>query len=239
MEDSFKSKLKKSKTLRCFPKGTKLKMNCTSITLSGRRCTRKCIENQNHCWQHHIQTEIPEIVECAICIEEVSPFNQVTLDNCKHTFCKSCIYEWLCESTTTGESNSTCPCCRTEVQLYERVYANNFGVTVGLLSSVYVTNFNIDKLSESEKTVFKFFFHYHAQQLGLSDELEENLILMDTFKKIMFEMHNSSLSSVIAFNNKVTIKQKFLKYIKTHTYSDIRQGCNCICVINYVKNNFV
>jgi hypothetical protein len=52
--------------------------------------------------------EIQNCDGCPICFEQV-PDIPVTL-NCSHTFCTSCIYEWL------DRQQRTCPVCRDEIK---------------------------------------------------------------------------------------------------------------------------
>jgi hypothetical protein len=50
-----------------------------------------------------------EHINCSICFcEDISTSDSCMIDICNHTFCKSCIYEWL-------KINNICPLCRSEV----------------------------------------------------------------------------------------------------------------------------
>ena len=75
-------------------------VRCSAKTLTGKRCKNKC--SSGICWVHNK-------IKCGICLEETSK-NIITLD-CKHKFCKDCIYEWVVVS------NQTCPICRTDISI--------------------------------------------------------------------------------------------------------------------------
>jgi len=76
-------------------------MQCTSLTLTGRKC-RKPILLDGKCCVHHQQT-------CAICLENVLSINSKSTHrlNCGHSFHTPCIIRWY-------ETSNECPTCRAE-----------------------------------------------------------------------------------------------------------------------------
>ena len=47
---------------------------------------------------------------CTICLEELNDIIQ--LNDCSHSFCKSCIYDWF------NNGKNICPLCRTNINTY-------------------------------------------------------------------------------------------------------------------------
>jgi len=76
-------------------------MNCTSLTLNGRKCKRPALID-GKCCIHHAQT-------CAICLETVPSLNSTATRrlSCTHAFHTTCIMTWY-------ETSDECPVCRTE-----------------------------------------------------------------------------------------------------------------------------
>ena len=72
-------------------------MNCSSITLSGRKCKRIAVED-GKCAAHMKHT-------CTICFEETKSSDKRL--KCKHVFHPKCIMNWFVESME-------CPVCRME-----------------------------------------------------------------------------------------------------------------------------
>jgi|MDTC01.3.fsa_nt_gb hypothetical protein len=48
---------------------------------------------------------------CSICLQEYE-YNDMSMTNCHHFFCESCLKEWL-------QKNLSCPVCRTNCNGYE------------------------------------------------------------------------------------------------------------------------
>jgi len=70
-----------------------------------------CSKNKTH---EEIKNMVLNEVQndnCSICLDSIK--DQLTLENCKHSFCKNCISEWVITS-------KECPNCRTELTLNER-----------------------------------------------------------------------------------------------------------------------
>jgi hypothetical protein len=72
-------------------------MNCSSITLSGNKCTNKAVED-GKCIAHLSQT-------CAVCLEATKRTDKKL--KCKHIFHSKCIIKWF-------ETSIECPQCRME-----------------------------------------------------------------------------------------------------------------------------
>ena len=83
---------------------------CTANTkLSrGHRCTRKCQEGTDFCFQHSPLNKLDDKT-CSICLDDIK--DPMKMGGCTHVFCKSCITE------SVMHRNMNCPYCRTNVGL--------------------------------------------------------------------------------------------------------------------------
>ena len=45
---------------------------------------------------------------CSICLSEMNKNKMISLETCKHNFCKNCIKEW-------NKCSNTCPMCRQNI----------------------------------------------------------------------------------------------------------------------------
>ena len=72
-------------------------MNCSSIILTGRKCSRRAVQD-GKCSAHISQT-------CAVCLEETRKSDKKL--KCKHVFHSKCIIKWF-------EASIECPQCRME-----------------------------------------------------------------------------------------------------------------------------
>ncbi|KAG0622378.1 hypothetical protein M758_3G092800 [Ceratodon purpureus] len=55
---------------------------------------------------------------CCICCDVVK--NRVEVDACRHTFCRTCLLNWL-QFERKKYSRMSCPVCRTKIQKFRRV----------------------------------------------------------------------------------------------------------------------
>jgi len=100
---------------------------CTARTCTGTRCK---LSGTPLCHVHASPNE------CVICISKVTKLDQYQL-KCGHTFCESCILEWLID-------RDTCPCCRADVcdtVLKKRAF--DFGVDTNKLYKVYEVQYDL------------------------------------------------------------------------------------------------
>ena len=98
---------------------------CTAKTCSGKRCR---LTGSPFC---HVHTA------CAICLCQVEKENE-TLD-CGHTFCRTCIFEWLIEK-------KTCPCCRQTVDEFTKFRAVDKALCEGKLYKVTEVRYDLSSL---------------------------------------------------------------------------------------------
>ncbi len=230
-----------------------LATRCTIITQSGRRCTRKCLDFSFTCWQHtdsepmnsinnmntmnNINTisepltnDVSELQDCSICMESMPLNRSVRLEKCGHTFCRHCIYEWICSS------NNSCPYCRQNINIVERLHANQFGIALGMMSSIYITEYDITRMPEHNRNIFLFFYSIVVNELGLNEKFTKRYVTVSDFNKVMLELTKTHQESVDVFINKSATIQYSAGYTKTSTYSEILEGKNPINNINYVRN---
>ena len=77
--------------------GTYQRMNCSSVTLSGKKCKKLAFQD-GKCHAHLSQT-------CAVCLEETKRTDKKL--KCKHVFHTKCIMKWF-------ETSIECPLCKME-----------------------------------------------------------------------------------------------------------------------------
>ena len=61
------------------------------------------------CDEALIASSVGDKTRCVICLQNQTSVHQIVQLQCKHTFCKLCIFQWLKEK-------ATCPCCRDNVR---------------------------------------------------------------------------------------------------------------------------
>ena len=98
---------------------------CTAKTCSGKRCK---LNGSPLC---HIHTV------CAICLCPAEKDNEKL--RCRHTFCRTCIFEWLIEK-------ETCPCCRQTVDEFTKYRAVNTAFQKGKLFKVTEIRYDLSSL---------------------------------------------------------------------------------------------
>ena len=68
--------------------------------------------------------------KCSICIENFC--KKISLDDCKHNFCKDCIYRWVLNK------KKSCPLCRNEISLTQQAKAYKYGFRNKLIFRAYI-----------------------------------------------------------------------------------------------------
>jgi len=101
---------------------------CTAHTCSGKRCK---LTGSPLC---HIHTDGPQ---CAICLNNVEKDSEKL--GCGHTFCRTCIFEWLIEK-------KTCPCCRQTVDEFTKFRAVDKALCEGKLYKVTEVRYDLSSL---------------------------------------------------------------------------------------------
>ena len=123
---------------------------CQAITVSEKRCKLKCknIFCHIHCKQEIFETNIVKEVKfvkekeiCSICLDPLK--SSMKLANCAHSFCGNCIKPWIC-------SNASCPNCRKDVNLEEKVLGYNYGLKNKILISCVQRNVQISSLNQDQ-----------------------------------------------------------------------------------------
>ena len=154
---------------------------CKAITCLGNQCKNKT--NDEYCYIH-----IP--IECSICMNNIC--SKIVLKNCKHTFCKNCIYEWLIH-------NSTCPLCRTNADTTEIVNSLCYGISNEKIFEVREYIYHLGSLNYDDYNIFvnscnnfqfNIWFSPESWYSFLS-EINENEILFNIFKKIHVTMNTT------------------------------------------------
>ena len=114
------------------------KNRCEGITKLDKRCKNSKQMDLCFCCIHKPKET------CSICLENVN--NQIQLD-CKHNFCKKCIFTWLCTCKTSG---FYCPMCKTDVSQEIKSNAWDYGLHNGLLYRIRIIQYSIGNISEEE-----------------------------------------------------------------------------------------
>jgi len=113
---------------------------CAGTCVTGSRCKNKTSDTLCHV---HTKKEV-----CSICLNEnFKNSKSATTLECKHTFCKSCINNWIVEKGT----NANCPMCRKYVSDWEFNCAEHWGINQGLIyyAEVVIYNINLLEIYES------------------------------------------------------------------------------------------
>ena len=113
---------------------------CKGTTCCKRRCKRKN-KSLKFCSLHQKQEE-----KCCICLDTI---NQKCTLGCTHSFCKGCIIEWMCTSSTIVYSD--CPLCRSWINdTALHVKAIDYGITQQKFVYIVETHYNTGNLSDEE-----------------------------------------------------------------------------------------
>jgi len=121
---------------------------CCAKTLKGKRCTKTRIytspgELSDFCLIHNPV----EKITCSICLEDVKRDNKQKLDNCAHTFCFTCINEWLLRT-------ESCPCCRTKINFIEKQICTNYGIGIDKIININFIIHSFEHIEIGEKLTF-------------------------------------------------------------------------------------
>ena len=189
------------------------KYRCEAFTLKNRRCKKN--KSDDHFCSIHKEKPIIEPELCSICYDEV---NDKTILDCNHSFCKKCIYTWLCKCT--GEFN--CPMCRkyiTDVSL--KYSAWKFGEDTKLLIRSVLTIYKTDILPIDHYELIKdtldmFFDREINQELFFLLEIIVNNDLKIIFNKIL--QTATTFEKLIQFNPCLHGSKKIINTFYIHSY---------------------
>ena len=149
----------------------------------GKRCKKKnCIVEDDilispFCTFHRPPTLRPEVPDCSICLNKAT--NQITLTNCKHTFCTDCITNWIIK-------NPSCPNCRTSITNAEQ---KNFLVEFIINKKLmFVTIYEYNLRTVFNEDQYNNFFELHTS--ALTDNQLYNSMDFDYIRNITPEINN-------------------------------------------------
>ena len=112
---------------------------CKGTTSCKRRCKLKN-KSSKFCSLHENRED------CCICLHTIN--EKYTLD-CNHNFCKGCIIEWMCTSSTIVCSD--CPLCRSRINdTALHVKAIDYGITQKRFVFIVETHYDTGSLSDEE-----------------------------------------------------------------------------------------
>jgi len=178
---------------------------CSAITLAGKRCKKNAIK-EGFCWCHGPK----EMNECGVCFEETvknSKYN-VKLE-CKHIFCKECIFKWIIEKN----NSANCPKCRQQVSEYELMRARMWGEAEGLIYRAQVHIYNLKNLSDFDCLFLGMIMDVHRETSFADDEFKilehglskdpENAILLKKMINIRYIVNLWIKTNTIAGNPRI------------------------------------
>lgn len=80
------------------------------------------------CCGGYYKTPTYVISECPICLEDNTKL--VSLAQCGHAFCESCISDWVCANKSDCSKKVQCPICRIGIKLTKRSIPNYYTIDV-------------------------------------------------------------------------------------------------------------
>ena len=79
----------------------------------------------------------PTFTECPICYETLNEYNTV-LTNCGHSYCNNCLVRVIDTWNIQYNTNPPCPCCRTTIDYYNKLFVDGVTITVCMLFNPYL-----------------------------------------------------------------------------------------------------
>jgi len=75
--------------------------------------------------------------ECPVCYETLNEYNTV-LTNCGHYYCNNCLVRIIDTCNIQYNTNPQCPCCRTTVDYYNRLFVDGVTITLCMVFNPYL-----------------------------------------------------------------------------------------------------
>jgi len=173
---------------------------CTAFCVTGKRC-KKNATNGDFCWCHGPK----EMNECGICFEESIKSSKYNVKlECKHIFCKECIFKWIIEK---NDCSANCPKCRQTVSNFQLGKARGWAQSEGLIYLANVVIYDLKKLSEFDSLFLGMIIDVHQ---GTSFSDSEFKILENSLSK---EPENAKL-----FKKMVRVSYIVSLWIKKNTF---------------------
>ena len=123
---------------------------CEATTLKGKRC-KKQRKSDHFCKIHDPDYKK---MECSICYSDIK--KKITLD-CDHSFCKECIFTWICKCKNNKLS---CPLCRNCIKDNDIITnARSYGISKKLVFLLNTTIFSLNILTDIEYNTIKNFIY--------------------------------------------------------------------------------
>ena len=171
---------------------------CSAITLDLERC-KKNATCEGVCWIH-----VPkELNECGICFEEsVKSYNHNIELDCKHIFCKECIFKWIVEKNKL----STCPMCRREISNWAFIQAHVWALDELLIYKAEICIYDLKKLSEVDYLFICTTIDLHKATYYSND----------SFKKLQERMSKDSENAIL-FQKIIETSYSVFLLIKTNS----------------------
>ncbi len=190
----------------------------------GTRCRLSVTNDSETCWIHN-----KEVHDCSICYSEIK--QKIILPDCKHHFCKECIYEWLC-------TNQTCPLCRTEVNEDVQKRSNEYCILKGVMTKIDVVCFDLSRLDDMDKFLFCKYYLDVIEELNEVENGLEPFLDSELFGRIMRILPYKYFAVGIILQKVLPFHQDYVTYEKTSTFAEIRNGKEPLGPKRYIKNMF-
>jgi len=59
------------------------------------------------------ERDVENNYDCSICLEDNMNYEQISITNCNHTFCETCLNDWI------QQGKYSCPMCRNSIKYYK------------------------------------------------------------------------------------------------------------------------
>lgn len=147
---------------------------CAGINLNGEQCKRPRTTGNTFCNCHNLNEQ------CGICLDIID--NIYTMEKCKHSFCKKCIFDWLFE-------HNTCPMCRTPGNVSEFIHARRFCLKNNMYTRVIKFYAQFPTGIEIPELVILLIRKLFIQRREMSDN--EFIIFKDKIKSNLHKVQNN------------------------------------------------
>jgi len=185
------------------------KNRCESFTNLNKRC-KKIKENDSCFCCIHKPKET-----CSICLENI--VDKFILD-CKHSFCKECIFTWL---STCKTKYFYCPMCKIRVSRQIKSIAWEYGVNNDLLYRIRIIKYDISNISEEEYNQIKPFIYIYENSFIIKEVIDTIILGLtpdnfSIFKKMIDNCHMGYRLEPKIQNESIHVQEYFI--ISNETY---------------------